>query len=243
MLRALLTYFTVHKPQLISIANACVESFIRPPLFNAFDLYNFAFHDFIMGPVTPETLTEKHDPSWIYTTIDPTQTHDEWKEKAHHKTKMVRGNFELVTIYDADGNSIDTDNAIFVPRETWKAMAPLVNATNNVAIVFHSIQKLGTPVSEEVVHKLRVYGWYLHQVVDFCMYACDVAWQENCMMPQFVPFDLYEYIDLFFRINTHLPATLERVGYQNRYEVPWNPLLGRSNLTSLAAHAKTYWHI
>ncbi|KAK7679197.1 hypothetical protein QCA50_017775 [Cerrena zonata] len=203
------------------MANAAVESCIRPAVYNAYDLYNFAFEHNVATPCTPEELNLPL--IWIYCMVDSAETEDDWIKRRHHKSGLSRDDFIYLSPYYPSSDSMSLDQAQFIPRRTYEVMEAVVNASNNVAIIHASLEHVSSPVNDEDAQQIRVLGWYFHQIVDFCMYACHFAWLSGTMTPTFVPFDLYEYMDLCYRANTHLGPALQKIGYQDRYEVPWSP--------------------
>ncbi|KAK7676839.1 hypothetical protein QCA50_020175 [Cerrena zonata] len=196
------------RPTLEAIAHACVESFLRPTVYNPYDLHNFSFQDHVVTPRNPDTITD--DPTWLYTTILSSMTGPEWKQRDLHKSKLSKANFEYVTIYDPEDNST-SDDGTFVPKTTYEAMLPLIHANNNVAIVYQFLDHVGVEIFASMLAMLR-------------------AWKAM-LKPTFVPVDLYEYMDLHYRVRTHVPSTLNRIGYSNRYEVPWHPSINLESTT------------
>ncbi|KAK7676843.1 hypothetical protein QCA50_020179 [Cerrena zonata] len=220
------------------VGEAAVESFIRPEVYNIFDLHNFSFEKHVDTRCRTTEKEFNKELAWIHAIRDQIGSETYWKEQ---KFGAYGEEIEDYVLYCTaefnEGQMTDDEDDTFIPSTISTVMQLICNASNNIAIIIHLLPAVAPNIDADRKREISVLGWFFHQVIDFCIYACKAAWNHQLMTPQFVPFDLLEFLDIFKRVGSWKSSLFTRLGYNNRYEVNWSPSLGAYIVTNSMLYA------
>lgn len=215
--------------EITDIAHAAVESFVHPSFYNIFDLNNFSFKHHVEKSLRVNSESELKQPLlFLYTSILRNEVSDLWESAERHNQSPHNYTVIAWTRPPSRTTLESLECGPFVPNALFAAMAPLLDASNSAAIIFNNLRFVGEKVPIAIKQELRVFGWQMHCIIDFCAYACVAAWQCGRMTPNFVPFDFYEFLDISVKVGYFNRNILQRAGYHDRYEVKWEDDLGMS---------------
>lgn len=203
-----------------------VDTVIPPPYYNHFDLITYAFERHVVESIryTESTLPADVVNYWLFTETSQQEATKQWNRcSRYHQSGEDRRDYVAFSLLKLDDKRPEPKFYNFVPRKTLPLFQYLLNASNNLAILTHRVDLFSN--DRKLKKELKLHGWYLRQIIDFYWFGIVRAWKYTYMCPSLIPCDLLEYLDVYWRSGTHLRETYRRLGYRDRYEVPWHPSL------------------
>ena len=183
--------------------------------------------------------TFNHSLDFFAVIYDGDWTERRWSDR-NKKLKQKPEDYAHLGLYSPDnGETRDMDH-YFVPCKLLPVLQLLMNGANNLTILCHFIDSLRERPAESERQATRVLGRILEQVVQFIGCACQAAWEIGQISPDFVPYDLYQFLDIYHKVGVLDREVIKRLGYQDRYEVVWDESLRRCP-TILSLHRLIYY--
>ena len=195
------------------------------PTYNMLDMFKFAFEHHVN--VNLRQTQDAYDRSLDYIVSEYTNM---TTSKAWRKLTAIRPlsptHYRLVGLYSPD-NAWDCEESV-IPARVLDLLQPIMNAANNVTIISYFIHEFGEPITNAQKHGLMVFGRILEQVVQFVTCACDSAWDLGLMRPDFMPYDLYQFLDIYEKFQVWDRRVVEMGGARDYYNTFWHDTLGKS---------------
>ena len=190
------------------------------------DMFQFSFEDHVN-----ENLRQgEANPNWSLDFIASEYTNSEtskaWRDICESQ-QITTQDYCLVRLYSPD-NEEDFEESV-IPRRLLHLLRPIMNAANNVTIISHFISLYSKDVEVHESRGLLVFGRILEQVFQFVTCACNSAWKLGYMKPEFIPYDMYQFLDLFEKFGVWDRRVVETAGARNTYNTHWHPSLRKHN--------------
>ena len=190
------------------------------------DMFQFSFE----GHVNEDLRQEEANPNWSLNFIASEYTNSEtsktWRDICESQ-QISTQDYCLVGLYSPDDKDDVEDST--VPRRLLHLLRPIMNAANNVTIISHFISLYSKDVEVHESRGLLVFGRILEQVFQFVTCACNSAWKLGYMKPEFIPYDMYQFLDLFEKFGVWDRRVVETAGARNTYNTHWHPSLRKHN--------------
>ena len=199
------------------------------PTYNMLDMFKFAFEHHVN--VKLRQIQDAYDRSLDYIVSEYTNltTSEKWKKLAATVTPPPSPNYYCLVGLDSPDNTRDCEQSV-IPIRVLDLLQPIMNAANNVTIISYYIELFGEPITNEQRLGLMVFGRILEQVVQFVTCACDSAWDLGVMRPNFIPYDLYQFLDIYEKFQVWDRRIVEMGGAKDCYNTFWHHTLGRNKL-------------
>ena len=190
------------------------------------DMFQFSFEDHVN-----ENLRQgEANPNWSLDFIASEYTNSEtskaWRDICESQ-QITTQDYCLVGLYSPD-NEEDFEESV-IPRRLLHLLRPIMNAANNVTIISHFISLYSKDVEVHESRGLLVLGRILEQVFQFVTCACNSAWKLGYMKPEFIPYDMYQFLDLFEKFGVWDRRVVETAGARNTYNTHLHPSLRKHN--------------
>ena len=208
-----------------------LESFLDAmPTYNMFDLFKFAFEEHVNDELRTTEEQLNHPLNFIVSDFHHV-TDSTWHGRLENSDDITDDEYVAVGMYvPADGE--DQDDSL-VPRGIFPFLSLIMNAANNLAVVLHHKDLTGNLATSNRLQDVKVLGRILEQVYQFVTCACDSAWRLGCMTPDFVPYDVYQFLDLYHKFGVIDRRLIRKAGAEDRYHARWDE--------ELRKYSSHYW--
>ena len=196
----------------------------RQPVYNIYDIYEFTFENHVNPRMTSTETQFSQSLDFFAVTLEGAWSNAKWLE-CNKKLNQDAAHYVHIGLYSPDNKEVQDTDHFFIPSAISPCLNLIMNAANNVTILAHFIPTLGTTITNSQKHDILVLGRILEQVVQFAACACQAAWEIGEISPNFVPYDIYQFLDMYHKIGVYDRAVIQRLGYEKRYEVLWHESL------------------
>lgn len=209
-----------------------MDTVIPPAYYNFHDLIGYAFERNIVEAIcfTEATLPQRMLNCWLFAEASEEEANLHWKHhRIYYASDEHQEDYVAFVLYDLDPKK-ERKIQDFIPRKTLPLLEYFIRASNNLAILSHRISAFSNNLA--LKKDLRIHAWYLRQAIDFYWFGIGMAWKYAYMETTFIPCDLLEYLDVYWRASTHSRDVYQRLGYDDQYRVPWHPSLCKYYVSS-----------
>ena len=201
------------------MAEQTLETFLPyMPTYNMMDMFHFIFKDSAgpnSGVLYPLdfVMAEYEDlaSGKLYAKLS--------RRQAISKDEYVR-----IGLYSPSRRR-DADDMV-VPKSLMPVLRLVMNAANNMVILSRLSEYIGEGLSQQREYDTNTLGHMLEQTVRFIMYACGAAWDLDRMNGSFVPYDVYQFLDIYQKFGVFDREVVIQAGAEYCYNIEWHASLG-----------------